>query len=80
MNRLVDGNPVEAAIAFAREFTLYSLPVLGFAREAVTRALDNSINEGLRIEADLSTLAYNTRDAEEGHERLQRKEKGRLRR
>jgi enoyl-CoA hydratase len=66
VNRLVDGNIVEAAIAFAREFTIYSLPVLGFAREAVTRALDNPINEGLRIEADLSTLAYNTRDAEEG--------------
>ena len=57
---------IGAAIAFAREFTMYSLPVLGFAREAVTRALDNPINEGLRIEADLSTLAYNTRDAEEG--------------
>jgi enoyl-CoA hydratase len=62
----VDGNLVEAAIAFAREFTIYSLPVLGFAREAVTRALDNPIHEGLRIEADLSTLAYNTRDSEEG--------------
>jgi enoyl-CoA hydratase len=66
VNRLVEGNLMEAAIAFAREFTIYSLPVLGFAREAVTRALDNPINEGLRIEADLSTLAYNTRDAEEG--------------
>jgi enoyl-CoA hydratase len=66
VNRLVDGNLVEAAIAFAREFTIYSLPVLGFAREAVTRALDNPIHEGLRIEADLSTLAYNTRDSEEG--------------
>jgi enoyl-CoA hydratase len=66
VNRLVDGNLVEAAIAFAREFTIYSLPVLGLAREAVTRALDNPIHEGLRIEADLSTLAYNTRDSEEG--------------
>lgn len=66
VNRLVEGDPVEAAIAFAREFTGFSLPTLGFAREAVTRALDNPVHEGLRIEADLSTLAFRTRDAEEG--------------
>ena len=66
VHRLVDGDPVEAAIAFAREFTVFSLPVLGFAREAVMRALDTPIHEGLKIEADLSTLAFNTDDAEEG--------------
>lgn len=65
-NRLVEGDPVEAGIAFAREFTGFSLPVLGMAREAVTRALDVPVNEGLKIEADLSTLAYRTADAEEG--------------
>jgi enoyl-CoA hydratase len=65
-NRLVEGDPVEAGIAFAREFTGFSLPVLGMAREAVTRALDVPVNEGLKIEADLSTLAYRTGDAEEG--------------
>ena len=37
-----------------------------FARSAVTRALDVPLNEGLKIEADLSTLAYRTQDAEEG--------------
>ena len=66
VNRLVDGDPVEAGLSFAREFTAFSLPVLGFAREAVSRSLDVTIHEGLRIEADLSTLAYRTRDAEEG--------------
>jgi enoyl-CoA hydratase len=66
VNRVVDGGAVEAAVAFAREFTVFSLPTLGFAREAVTRALDVPVHEGLRIEADLSTLAFNTRDAEEG--------------
>jgi enoyl-CoA hydratase len=40
--------------------------VLGFAREAVMRALDTPLSEGLRIEADLSTLAFQTRDAVEG--------------
>ena len=59
--------PIEAGIAFAREFTGYSLPVLAFAREAVQRALDVPIHEGLKIEADLSTLAFQTKDAEGGH-------------
>jgi len=40
--------------------------VLGFAREAVTRARDTSLHEGLKIEADLSTLAFQTGDAGEG--------------
>jgi enoyl-CoA hydratase len=66
VNRLVDGDPVEAGLAFAREFTGYSLPVLKFARDAVQRALDVPVREGLKIEADLGTLAYRTADAEEG--------------
>ena len=60
------GDPVAQGIAFAREFSGYSLPVLGFAREAVARALDTPLSAGLKIEADLSTLAFQTRDAVEG--------------
>jgi enoyl-CoA hydratase len=66
VNRLVDGDPIEAGLAFAREFAQFGLPALRFAREAVQRALDLPIAEGLKVEADLSTLAYRTRDAEEG--------------
>ena len=66
VNRLIDGDPVAQGIAFAREFSGYSLPVLGYAREAVTRAAETPLAEGLRIEVDLSTLAYQTRDAAEG--------------
>ena len=65
-NRLIEGDPLAAGIAFAREFSGYSLPALGFAREAVQRALDTPVHEGLRIEADLSTLAFQTEDAVEG--------------
>jgi len=64
--RMVEGDPLAAGIAFAREFSGYSLPALGFAREAVQRALDTPVHEGLRIEADLSTLAFQTADAAEG--------------
>jgi enoyl-CoA hydratase len=66
VNRLVEGDAVTAGLAFAREFTCYSLPVLAFAREAVQRALDLPIHEGLKVEADLSTLSFQTRDAAEG--------------
>jgi enoyl-CoA hydratase len=66
VNRLYDGEAVAAGIAFAREFSGYSLPVLGFAREAVMRAGDVPILEGLKIEADLNTLAFSTKDAIEG--------------
>jgi enoyl-CoA hydratase len=66
VHRLVDGDPVEAGVAFAREFSGYSLPALGFAREAVQRALDLPVHEGLKVETDLGTLAFRMADAEEG--------------
>jgi enoyl-CoA hydratase len=79
VNRIVEGDAVEAALAFAREFTGYSLPTLGFAREAVMRAHDTPIHEGLKIEADLSTLAFRTRDAEEGMSAFAEKRKAEFR-
>ena len=66
VSRIVEGDPVAQGIAFALEFSGHSLPVLGFAREAVTRALSTTVIEGLKIEADLSTLAFQTEDAAEG--------------
>lgn len=66
VNRIVDGDPLEAGMAFAREFTCFSLPALGFLRESVSRAATSSLHEGLKTEAALSTLAYETADAAEG--------------
>jgi enoyl-CoA hydratase len=66
VNAVVDGDLIEAGVEFAARFTCYSLPVLEFARRAVQRAGEVPLQEGLRIEADLSTLAYRTVDAEEG--------------
>lgn len=66
VQRLIDGDALAGALAYAREFSGHSLPVLGFAREAVGRALSTPLSEGLKIEADLSTLAFQTRDATEG--------------
>jgi enoyl-CoA hydratase len=66
VHRLIEGDAVAQGVTFAREFSGYSLPVLGFARDAVKRALDNPVEEGFRIEADLATLSFQTEDAKEG--------------
>lgn len=75
IHRVVDSDLMEAGAAFAAQFTRYSLPVLEFARRAVQRGGDVSLDEGLRIEADLSTLAYRTNDAEEGMAAFEEKRK-----
>ena len=59
-NRLAD------AFAFARAFSGFSLSSLAYAREAVKRALATPLNEGLKIEAEISTLAFQSADAREG--------------
>ena len=66
VNRVVEGDAIEAGIAFAREFSSYGMLALKFAREAVQRAADATLSEGLDIEADLNTLAFETEDATEG--------------
>ena len=66
VNRVVDRDMLGAGVSFAREMTCFSLPALGFARDAVRRGLPTSLREGLAIEADLNTLAFQTADVAEG--------------
>ena len=66
INRIVDTDLTEAGKEFARQMTGYSLPVLGLARDAIRRSHDLPLHDGLQIEADLSTLAFQTQDAVEG--------------
>ena len=66
VNRLVDGDLIAAGKAYAREMTCYGLPALTLARDAVTGALDGTLDDGLKREADLNTLAFQTTDATEG--------------
>lgn len=75
VNRIVEGDLVEAGIDFSRRFTRYGMPALGFARAAVRRAGETPLAEGLRAEAELSTLAYQTADAEEGMAAFEEKRK-----
>ncbi len=79
VNRLIDGDAVAAGVAFAREFSGYSLPVLGFARDAVKRAGETPLHEGLKIETDLGTLAFQTQDAAEGMAAFAEKRKPKFR-
>lgn len=67
VNRIVaDADPVTIGEDFLAPYLKHSLAALDFARQAVTRGLNTTLSEGLRIERDLSTLAYQTADAKEG--------------
>lgn len=66
VNRIVEGDGLEATKSFAREFTCYGLPALRCARSATARALDLPILEGFKVEADSAALAYVAEDAAEG--------------
>ena len=66
INRLVDAPAVDGAVAYAREFASFSLPVLRYGREAVLRADQTALAEGLMIERDLNTLAFQGEDSTEG--------------
>jgi enoyl-CoA hydratase len=61
-----EGEPRQIGETFCRQFTGYSKIALMLAKQAVQRAFDSPLEAGLRIEADLSTLAYQTNDADEG--------------
>jgi enoyl-CoA hydratase len=64
VNRVVDH--ADDAAVFAASFTAFGKLAARFARDAVQRGVQGTLAEGLAIEADLSTLAYRTRDAAEG--------------
>ncbi len=78
VNRIEDGDTLAAGMAFARTMTQYSLRALAFARRAVRAAGEVPFAEGLKIEAQLSTLAYRTHDADEGLRAFLEKRKARF--
>lgn len=75
VHRIAEGEVLAAAITYARQFSGYGLPALRLARDAVKRALDVPLHEGLKIEADLNTLAFQTEDAAEGMNAFMEKRK-----
>ncbi|MEM7074388.1 MAG: enoyl-CoA hydratase-related protein [Pseudomonadota bacterium] len=75
VHSVIQGDLMEGALSYARRITRFGLPALKFARDAVLRGAETDLHEGLRIEADLSTLAYQTSDAEEGMAAFEEKRK-----
>ncbi len=73
VSQIIEGSAVEGAKAFARNFTGYGLPILMMLRDAVTRAGDLPLHEGLAAEADLGALSFATEDAKEGIAAFQEK-------
>ncbi|MFA5488394.1 MAG: enoyl-CoA hydratase-related protein [Candidimonas sp.] len=61
-----EGTPFEIGERFLEPMLKHSLCALYFAREAVQRAGQTTLADGLRIERDLSSLAYRSEDAAEG--------------
>ncbi|TNC93662.1 MAG: short chain enoyl-CoA hydratase [Stygiobacter sp.] len=67
VHRIIDDSDrLASAFAFAREFSSYSLVALSYTREAVMRALSRPLQDGLKMEAEISTLAFQSSDAREG--------------
>jgi enoyl-CoA hydratase len=67
LNGVIDkSKALDEAVSFCQQFKGFSLPVLHFAKSAILRAFDVSLQDGLKIESNLSTLAYSLNDANEG--------------
>ena len=79
INRIVAHPALDGAIEYAREFTSFSLPVLRYGRDAVMRANQSSLPEGLQIERDLNTLAFQGEDSTEGAKAFLEKRKPKFR-
>lgn len=66
LNRIVEGDPLQEAVAYARAFTAHSLLTLKLVRDAALRGSEVPLAEGLRIEADLSAVGFRSDDGREG--------------
>jgi enoyl-CoA hydratase len=67
VNQLVEGDsPMDEARSFLARFTPYSLNSAALAREAISRGLQGSLEEGLRVEADLISAALQSADGQDG--------------
>jgi enoyl-CoA hydratase len=66
VNQVVEGDMIDAGIAFARGFSHHSLLALKLIRDSAQRGIDVPLADGLRIEADLSTVSMLSEDGSEG--------------
>ncbi|MGX6448258.1 enoyl-CoA hydratase-related protein, partial [Patulibacter sp. S7RM1-6] len=66
VDRLVDGDPLEAALALAGELAAMSRPALEAVVRTVDAAFDRPLPEGIRFEADEENALFAHGEAREG--------------
>ncbi|WP_454693414.1 enoyl-CoA hydratase/isomerase family protein [Achromobacter aegrifaciens] len=66
LHQVLEGDPLEAALNYARGFSEHSLLALRLVRDAALRGAQVSLRDGLAIEADLSTISMHSDDGIEG--------------
>lgn len=66
VSKVLEGDLLEGGIEFARTFTKHSLLALKLIRDSAQRGIEASLQNGLRIEADLSTVSMLSDDGAEG--------------
>lgn len=69
----VEPDPLQAGMELAREMALKAAVALRFGKEAVLKGMDLTLDQGLRLEADLYFLLHTTRDRTEGIEAFRQK-------
>ena len=76
VNRIVEAKELPSAVAELAHAVAAKGPVaLRYAKEAVLQGLDMTLEQGLRLEADLYFLLHTTRDRTEGIKAFQKKRK-----
>lgn len=66
VSKVLEGDLLEGGIEFARTFTKHGLLALKLIRDSAQRGIETSVQNGLRIEADLSTVSMLSDDGAEG--------------
>jgi enoyl-CoA hydratase/carnithine racemase len=69
------GNVMKKALELARDMTSKAPIALRFAREAIYKGMDLTLDQGLRMEGDLYLLLYGTQDRVQGIESFKKKQK-----
>jgi enoyl-CoA hydratase/carnithine racemase len=76
VNRIVEAKELPSAVSeLAHTVTAKGPVALRYAKEAVLQGLDMTLEQGLRLEADLYFLLHTTRDRTKGIKAFQKKRK-----
>ena len=76
VNRIVNPDELTPAImTMAQEMSATSAISLRYAKEAITKGMELTLEQGLRLEADLYFLMHTTKDREEGIRAFREKRK-----